>query len=136
MVTDTSRQAYREVVEDEIQLNEWQYVVYETVKKHKELTDIEISDITKIPINIVTARRNELVEKGLLSSSGTKINRTGKTANSWIISTLNTQIPFESNPICLSETQLNKIMKKLISANRYQLNNIREWINQRLSKVG
>ena len=128
MVTQTSIQAYKELIEEE-QINPMQRVVLYTISQNQPLTDLEISDMCGYDINVVTARRNELYEKNLICSSGLKYNRTGKQAISW---KLGTHTP---EPTCLSETQLDKLMKKLINANMYQLLQIREWITKRLERL-
>lgn len=79
MVRDTSLQAWQEI---QPKLPQRQQTVYNSIKKHSDCTDLEISKDTGLPINCVTPRRGELEAKGLIESSGVKMQK-GRPAHTW-----------------------------------------------------
>jgi hypothetical protein len=57
--------------------------VYETIKLNPMITDKEISEISGIPINVVTPRRGELLQKRFIINGGITIQDNGHSANTW-----------------------------------------------------
>lgn len=78
-IQQTSLEAYLGLKENG-KLNKYQQKVFDFVDRRLGVTDKEISVGVNLPINCVTARRHELVNMGLVVSSGkrpcaiTKIN--------------------------------------------------------------
>ncbi len=71
MITETSRQAFEEF-KNEGQLGERQQQVLQAYKTYGNHTNLEISFLTGIPINVITPRRNELREAGYVDFKGTR----------------------------------------------------------------
>jgi len=83
-VKDTSIKAYQEIIEDGV-LGNGQIEVYKTLIEEPDLTDCEISNLLgyKDP-NKIRPRRKELLDLGLIQSSGKReCSITGKTAYQW-----------------------------------------------------
>ena len=60
--------------------------IYAYLFKFKNpVTDLMISDKLELSINIVTARRNELMNSGLVIQEGRLENKTGRSAIAWKI---------------------------------------------------
>ena len=82
-IQQTSLMAYKEF-KDSGKLSEQQEVVYNWFLCYPCSTDKEIENLSKIPINMITARRNELVKIGLLECKGKReCMVTHKTAMMW-----------------------------------------------------
>ena len=93
----TSLSAYT-ILKKSGELSDQERLIYECIKDFgRPCTDLELCDTyrfnKKIEINMVSGRRNGLVEKGWVRSVGTKINRTGHRAVLWWLT--NTPIPTE-----------------------------------------
>lgn len=83
MVDETSIKAYREIIAEGL-LGDMQVQVADYISKTPNCTDKEMSEATKMPINCVTPRRNELVKMGVVEDMGTrKCSITGRTAHYW-----------------------------------------------------
>jgi hypothetical protein len=81
-VRATSLDTYYEI---KYKLGPLQQIVYETIKKHPNVSDNDIERISKLRINIVTGRRNELLTMGLIEHNGNKKDRlTGHTVMTWV----------------------------------------------------
>ena len=82
-IRDTSRIMYKELIDSGV-LGVLQERVLGNFKMNENSTDKEISRFSSLDINIVTARRNELMKMGVI---GTKEKRackvTGKLAHIW-----------------------------------------------------
>lgn len=77
-VRDTSRETYDELKRHN-KLTPMQYVIFNAVYRHGDLTRSELSDITGLPINTVCGRANELLKKGVLVDEITrKCRSTGR----------------------------------------------------------
>lgn len=85
MVRDTSKKAYKDIIEEGI-LGEKQLQVYKYLAGFPYSTDKEISHFTGLEINVVTGRRNELVRMGLVEDAGKReCTITGRLAHNWTI---------------------------------------------------
>ena len=84
MIQPTSRQALRELIGDN-KIIGFQKEILSFLASNPNSTDLDMSTSLFMEINVVTARRNELVEMGLVKKYGLKINATGKTAISWCL---------------------------------------------------
>lgn len=82
-VKRTSKDAFFSVVSRN--LPQRQKKIYDVLlSKNKPLTNNEISFISRLPINVVTPRTNELVRDGILFNAGIrKCTRTGYNAVTW-----------------------------------------------------
>jgi hypothetical protein len=58
--------------------------VYQVIVDHNGITDLMISKVLNLPINIVTARRNELSKLGRVCIGGYENNTTGHKAIRWL----------------------------------------------------
>jgi DNA-binding MarR family transcriptional regulator len=84
MIQQTSLEGYKHIIESH-KLGKLQEQVLEVIKNNPNITDKEISEITKIAINVVTPRRGELEKKYMIQKSGEKIQSNNRKANTWII---------------------------------------------------
>lgn len=83
MVRDTSLNAYIELNNTD-KLSQYQRKVYKVISQHGNVTDKEISEITRMQINNVTGRRNELLKLGMIEDNGKrKCKITGRTVYQW-----------------------------------------------------
>ena len=94
-------------------------------------TDNEISEFHKIKINVVTARRYELVEAGVMIDHGKRrCSFSGRFAHIWRVRTIK-EIqrgkPKELGMLKCSE--MDKIQKKIMKANDFQKKKIINWCN-------
>jgi|26BtaG_2_1085354.scaffolds.fasta_scaffold01215_12 DNA-binding MarR family transcriptional regulator len=81
---DTSLQAFIDLQSKRDKLGKLQDMVYYYILNNPDSTDKEISEILSIPINCITARRNELVKLGIIESVfSRKCTITGRTALCW-----------------------------------------------------
>jgi len=67
MVNNTSLLAYLQL--DDIKTRREQ--VFHIIKRCEPITNLQISKILQLPINSITGRTRELVQKGLVESKGT-----------------------------------------------------------------
>jgi len=65
MIQETSKQSYYNLINSD-KLGELQKRVLDNIVYLKSATDKELSESSTIPINIVTARRNELMHEGII----------------------------------------------------------------------
>lgn len=83
MIRDTSLNAYEEIILEKL-ICEQQIKVIEYLSKNPDSTDKEISVNTRININAITGRRNELTEMGIVLEDGKrKCSITGRLAYQW-----------------------------------------------------
>lgn len=80
MISDTSRQAYKDIKES---LTERQRMVFEYVKRLGPFCNFQIKKGLGWEINRVTPRVLELRKMGLLLPDGMRLSPTGKMANFW-----------------------------------------------------
>jgi len=79
----TSLQAFKDLRQSG-QLNKLQELVYNWFNNYPVSTDKEISELSGLAINIVTARRNELVKLGeLVQYNKRNCHVTGRLAITW-----------------------------------------------------
>lgn len=77
----TSLPAYQEA---KVNINQKQKKVLSAIDRLKPCNDMRIANFLGWPINTVTPRRLELLEKGLIASAGKKKDpSTGRTVNYW-----------------------------------------------------
>jgi len=90
MVEETSKQAFKKINEEGL-LGNMQQQVLQAIKALEDCTDKEISTHTRIPINCVTPRRNELYGLNLITQKNTRnCSVTGRQAKTWTINPLPT----------------------------------------------
>lgn len=77
---DTSLLAYFEL---QPKLGQRQATILSAIRSHPNSTDLELSQITGLPINCVTPRRGELEAMGLIVAVGKKRQVNGKVAYMW-----------------------------------------------------
>lgn len=82
MIQQTSLHAYTRMQQTG-RLGECQKRVLLWLQNHPCTSDLEISSGTGLPINNVTARRNELYNKGLVRCTGKKTSPTGRPVMQW-----------------------------------------------------
>lgn len=80
VVQSTSLEAYQYAQKT---LSARQEQVYQVIKKYGPITNNEISQLLRLPINSITPRCLELRNKSLVTKSGTKIDVTGRPAITW-----------------------------------------------------
>ena len=86
MLRDTSLDNYVKLKESG-KLGQQEKKVYDLYKQYPQSTDKEISEYSGLPINIVTGRRNKLVEKGYICDLGVRsCSITGNTSHYWGVS--------------------------------------------------
>jgi len=71
-IRDTSIDAYQELQEH---LDTHEKIVLQTIQKYPRVSDNEIQRITKLRINDITGRRNELEKQGKIKAVGKKTDR-------------------------------------------------------------
>lgn len=69
-VAETSRMSLQKVLINEDLYYTRQEQVLRCIVQHGPLSDRAISDVTGLPINVVTARRNELLDHGDIDDAG------------------------------------------------------------------
>ena len=133
MIQETSMENYLDIIGSG-RINEMQEVIFKAFLIHPLSTDREISEISGEEINVVTARRNELVAEGLIEEVGKRACKvTGRTAIYWRI--CNKAPHSEENVVtCLTDRQLENVGKslKLLKdhGNDFQKNQIKKWVNE------
>lgn len=82
-VRDTSLESWKQIA---LKLPAAQQRVIVTIgNAHRPLCDFEIGKILHWPINCVTPRRKELVDRGVLVDTGKRKSPTGSKAHFWEI---------------------------------------------------
>ena len=82
MIQQTSLQSY--LLLDPEDLTNQQKRIYKLLCTFGPRSDADIVKETGLPISTVTARRNELIERGLVRKQGTKKNfKTDRTVIAW-----------------------------------------------------
>jgi hypothetical protein len=71
MVRDTSIKCYKEIIEEGI-LGKMELKVFELIYKNPFLSDNELCGLSGLKINQLTARRNGLIDQGLVIDAGVK----------------------------------------------------------------
>lgn len=80
--TETRDESYRRTVQ--AGLTESLRVVFDAFREIGPACDREVHVYTKLGVNIITARRNDLIELGLMSESGTAFDSaTNRTVQLW-----------------------------------------------------
>lgn len=83
-IRDTSLKAFFEAEEEGI-LSSYQSIVYNYLLNNPLSNDREIAENTSLRINVVTGRRNELLDLGLVESRGKRpCSITKRTTYQWI----------------------------------------------------
>ena len=120
MIQDTSKKSLKEIIIEK-KLGTLQTTVLKAFYNSPNSTDKEISESSNIPINIITARRNELVKEGLLEESERRPCKvTGRTSISWRKPLSWNNRSAEQQNTMLSNSQMNKLLSQLVKANRFQ----------------
>lgn len=135
MVQDTSVLAYNDILSTGL-LNEQEQEVFRAFLVQGPSTDKEISHKSSIDINIVTGRRNNLIDKGYMQDNGTRLcGISGRMVHFWSVCS-----PGDINPVndVVVDSLLNKDMKKIFKmvrlANDYQKAKIIRWCNGDLNE--
>lgn len=111
---ETSRQALSNL-RNSGKLGPLQEQVYEMFYEFPDSTDLMISENSGLNINVVTARRFELVEMGLLKCTGTKLNPgTGNFGKTYAPG------KEEQKQDGLSHTRFEGVLKAIKEANEFQ----------------
>ena len=127
-VRDTSIESYHNI-EASGYLSESEALVFEWFERVPQSTDKEISVMSELDINVVTARRNDLVKKGKIRECGKRLCKiTGKHVIMW---ELGFQLPEKVSPECLSSRQMKNLQKLVLLANEYQLGVILNLVKRR-----
>jgi Mn-dependent DtxR family transcriptional regulator len=74
MIQQTSIQSYQQTLQ-EPKTDTIRNTIYRLVNTHQNLSRNDIQRITKLPINTITGRVNELIEMGYITAAGTKKDR-------------------------------------------------------------
>jgi hypothetical protein len=129
--TQNRNESYFKLIEEN-KLTEQQEAVLRQLQLMPDLTDSELSDYLLMDKNVINGRRNELAEMGLIFASGGKFNKeTNRNNTTWRIKIQDSSIQSTQESItCLSNSELNKIFKLLMVANDYQINLIKERLEQ------
>ena len=69
MIQDTSLETYKVLIPE---LGIRQQQIYDIITKHNNVSNLDLSRISKLPINSVTPRVKELRDKGLVILGGYK----------------------------------------------------------------
>lgn len=119
MVQETSKVVYKDI-RDSGKLGELQALVYQQFLRTPGSTDREISDRSCLDINIVTARRNELVKLGYIKEMCVRsCTITGRKAIAWTLGKED-----KKKPEALTSHELKRLGKLIDKANTYQLSKI------------
>lgn len=117
----TSRESLRLTVEEGLD-SSCQEIVYQTIQRYAPVCDSEIASYSGLNINNVTARRNELVDNGLVKADHVEENtKTRRQVTYWCLG--KQEQPLET---FLTETQVNHILDKIPSCTVYQAILIRD----------
>lgn len=81
-VQETSREAYSAIIRS-YALNDRQREVFDALKALQPACNLDITDATDIPPNVVTPRMLELRKKGRVREAYRAKSRTGRTAIYW-----------------------------------------------------
>ena len=125
MIQETSKQSYYDLIKSD-KLGELQKRVLDTIVYLRTCTDKEISEVSYIPINVVTARRNELMHEGIIEEDEKrKCKITNRMAISWKFKeAVNTQSKLKTETKGLSSGLFNRLLKELSKCNSKQENEI------------
>lgn len=124
MIQETSYMAFIELKKGG-RIGQLQEKVFEYFYIYPNSTDFEISRISGLPINIITARRNELAAMGVICESGRKRNLTGRDAIKWVC------INNTTKQDGLSHNRFQLILKNIRQANQFQRLKIKEFIEEK-----
>lgn len=116
---DCRKDSYVEV-QNSLHLNDMQKGIYSYLWINNGSSDKEIHLGTGIDKNVVTARRNELVEQGLVCEMGKKWDHeTGRSVTMWGV-VLKGQQSTNKPAMCLTSAEMDKMRKLFYKANDYQ----------------
>lgn len=132
MVRDTSIMAYHDLVQSGA-INDMQREVMIAFLADSHSTDKEISEKHDIEINIVTARRNELVTQGIMSDEGQReCTVTGRLAHIWRVRSMEEIRKGKPKSLgMLKDSEMQKIHKKILQANDFQKKKIIQWCQEK-----
>ena len=84
-ITQTSLMSFIQL-KDEGMLGERQALVFKQISLHPGCTDRELSEYCNLPINCITARRNELAKFGMIKCDGVKHDDvTNRMVQRWVV---------------------------------------------------
>jgi len=128
MIQPTSSLSYSGIVNTRA-LGDMQGKVLEVISASNGLTDTEIAhELGYDDINKTRPRRYELYEQGLIQEGDIRrCSSTGKTAIAWVKG-----FGKKKKKLCLGNTELNNVIKKLHNANVFQLEKLQVIINGQL----
>lgn len=123
MATETSKQAYKEELASG-RIETTKETVYKWFKRNPLRTDKEISLLSELDINIITARRNELVEEGRIVKAGERRNfSTGKLSIIWQAS--DEYMGIEPREFIVSYNQMTHVLRLIPKMNSFQKEKLR-----------
>ena len=121
MVQETSINSYRELISSG-KLGQLQELIYGYFLANPDSTDREIADLSGYDINVITARRNELIELGYLKETGRRLCKVTKhLAITWGPGKQ------EKRP-GLKHTQFIRMLNQIAKANEFQKDKIMQFI--------
>lgn len=133
MRRETSINAYHDLVQSGA-INDMQREIMVAFLESPKSTDSEISVKYDIKINVVTARRNELVVQGVMIDEGKRAcSISNRLAHEWRVRTIEEIRKGKPRGLeMLKDSEMQTIHKKIFKANEYQKNKIIQWCKERL----
>lgn len=121
MVRATSSKSYKDTIEEGL-ADSCQEQVYQVILRYQPVCDSEIASYSGLNINNVTARRNELVDKGMVKADHIEENaKTNRVVTFWCVGK-------QEQPISsfLSDTEIKNILNKISRCTAFQARLIKE----------
>lgn len=131
LVRETSVSVYEDIKSEGVVLNNQQKVL-DALKRFGACTDSEMAQFLGYDDpNKVRPRRKELVDEGLVVRVGTSVCEvSGRRVFVWDLASGVSKV--SDKPVCLSDVQLQGVMKKLLLANGFQKRKVRDWLDSSL----
>jgi len=131
MVRETSIHTYNDLIQSGA-INKMQQRVMLAFLRNPSSTDLEVAEKHELKINVVTARRNELVSQGVMMDVGKRKCRIStRLAHVWRVRTI--EEIRKGNPNkkeFLTATDMKKLQKNILLANDFQKIKVRQWCEE------
>jgi len=120
-------EAYRKIVQSK-RINTQQEAILKLFLVHGAKTDQQIAEVSGISLNMVNARRNELVEMGILMEFGSELDySTNRRRTLWKVKEPG-DIGLVKPKLSLSHLELTRLEKLIYKANSFQKQKIKEML--------
>jgi len=118
-------ESYRKLVQSK-RLNTQQEAVLKFFLIHGARTDQEMARRTGISLNMMNARRNELVEQGLVKEFGSEIGNSNRSRTVWAL--VEPGEVLEVKHFQLTNSEMTKLENLVRKANNFQKEKIKEML--------